>query len=76
LASEQHAHLDVEAAGLVLAKLERAEVILQALAGYLRSEHDVFILTTLFRAIRRTINRARGKDTDWHPPSKPASPAS
>jgi len=51
-----------------LAALEEAGAVLRSLSDYLWSEHEIFILTTLFKSVQRALKRMRGVDTRWQPP--------
>jgi hypothetical protein len=76
LGDDAHSELqphEIEEARVALAKLDEARMLLKSLAAYLWSEHEVFILTTLFRMTRRAVRRARGEDTGWQPPEIGAS---
>ena len=56
--------IDVDAANEALVELRKARLLLAALAPYLRSEHEVFILISAWRGVRSLL----GKKRDWTRP--------
>ena len=70
---------ETEAAGRALAAVEEQQIVLESLRKWLWSEHEVFILITLGRAMKNCVRRRLCKrPTGWQPPQKgaPAEPSS